>query len=81
MSVTALRKQIADDRSRGVLPLLVIGTAGTVGTGAIDPLEEIASVCSEEGLWFHVDGAYGGLAAVLPDVFGYICTRYGLPIQ
>jgi aromatic-L-amino-acid/L-tryptophan decarboxylase len=67
MSVAALRRQIADDRSRGAVPLVVIGSAGTVGTGAVDPIDEMAAVCREEGLWFHVDGAYGGLAAVLPE--------------
>ncbi len=67
MNVAALEKRIADDRSKGMLPFLVIGTAGTVGTGAVDPLEEIGNLCKREGLWFHVDGAYGGFAAILPE--------------
>lgn len=67
MKVDELRKQIRSDRAAGEQPFLVIGTAGSVGTGAIDPLNEIADVCREEELWFHADGAYGGLAAMLPD--------------
>lgn len=65
MDITALRSQIQADIESGDLPFLVIGTAGTVGTGAIDPLPEIAAICREYDLWFHIDGAYGGLAAVL----------------
>jgi glutamate/tyrosine decarboxylase-like PLP-dependent enzyme len=61
-----LRRQIETDRLRGDRPFLVVGTAGSVSTGAIDPLPEIASICREHGLWFHVDGAYGALAAAVP---------------
>ena len=46
---------------------MVIGTAGSVSTGAVDPIRELAGICREHGLWFHVDGAYGAPAAVLPD--------------
>ena len=67
MLVPALREAIAADRAEGATPLLVVGTAGSVSTGAIDPLDEIAALCREEGIWFHVDGAYGAPAAVLPD--------------
>jgi glutamate/tyrosine decarboxylase-like PLP-dependent enzyme len=67
MDVAALRAAIQYDRTRGEIPMMVIGTAGAVGSGAIDPLPEIAALCREEGIWFHVDGAYGACAAALPD--------------
>jgi glutamate/tyrosine decarboxylase-like PLP-dependent enzyme len=63
----ALREQILSDIDAGERPFLVVGNAGTVGTGALDPLPAIAALCREFDLWFHVDGAYGGLAAMLPD--------------
>jgi glutamate/tyrosine decarboxylase-like PLP-dependent enzyme len=62
-----LRRQIETDAQAGDLPFLVVGAAGTVSTGAIDPLRELAAICREHDLWFHVDGAYGGFAAMLPD--------------
>lgn len=65
MDVSALVRQIGEDRERGLQPAVVVGTAGSVSTGAIDPLPELASVCATNGLWFHVDGAYGAPAAVL----------------
>ena len=67
MLMPALREAIAEDQAAGAIPLLVVGAAGSVSTGAIDPLDEIAAVCREEGIWFHVDGAYGAPAAVLPE--------------
>ena len=66
MDVAALRRQIEADAAAGDVPCLVVGTAGSVSTGAIDPLPEIAALCREHGLWFHVDGAYGGFAAAVP---------------
>ena len=67
MDVAALRARIDDDLAAGEVPCLVAGTAGSVSTGAIDPLPEIAALCRERGVWFHVDGAYGGFAAAVPD--------------
>jgi len=62
-----LRAAIAADRKAGHVPFLVVGTGGSVSTGAVDPLGELAAICRDEDLWFHVDGAYGALAAALPD--------------
>lgn len=67
MNVAALRRQVEADAAAGDVPLLVVGTAGSVSTGAIDPLPEVAEICRDHGAWFHVDGAYGGFAAALPD--------------
>jgi glutamate/tyrosine decarboxylase-like PLP-dependent enzyme len=67
MDVGALARMIADDRRNGHLPAIVVGTAGSVSTGAVDPLSEIAALCRRERLWFHADGAYGAPAAGLPE--------------
>jgi aromatic-L-amino-acid decarboxylase len=67
MDLDALRAAIAADRAAGFAPFLVVGTAGSVSTGAVDPLPALADLCAAEKLWFHVDGAYGGFAAALPD--------------
>ena len=64
---SALRRQFEADEAAGDVPFLVVGTAGSVSTGAVDPLRDIAAVCREHGVWFHVDGAYGGFAAAVPD--------------
>ena len=66
IDVAALRAEIERDRTDGHHPFMVVGTAGTVSTGAVDPLPEVAAVCREYGLWFHVDGAYGAFAANAP---------------
>jgi glutamate/tyrosine decarboxylase-like PLP-dependent enzyme len=67
MDVAALRRQLDSDRAAGDVPCIVIGTAGSVSTGAVDPLPDIAAVCRDYGAWFHVDGAYGGFAAAVPE--------------
>jgi aromatic-L-amino-acid decarboxylase len=68
IDVAALRAQIARDREIGLKPFLVVASAGTVDIGAIDDLASIASLCREEGLWFHVDGAFGALGILSQDV-------------
>jgi aromatic-L-amino-acid decarboxylase len=68
MDVAALRRQVESDTAAGDVPCLVVGTAGSVSTGAVDPLADIGALCKEHGVWFHVDGAYGGFAAALPGV-------------
>ena len=68
MDVTALGQAIGADRERGFTPFLVAGNAGTVDTGAIDDLAAIAQLCAESQLWFHVDGAYGALAMLAPEL-------------
>lgn len=67
LDVELLRRAIEADRAAGDRPLLVVGTAGSVSTGAVDPLPAIAALCREQGLWFHVDGAYGAFAAAVPE--------------
>ena len=66
MNPAVLESQIDRDLALGDLPFLVVGTAGSVSTGAVDPLPEIAAICRARKLWFHVDGAYGALAAQVP---------------
>ena len=67
MSVEALEEALEQDRRNGVRPWLVVASAGTVDTGAIDPLHEIAELCRRHGAWLHVDGAYGGLFALCDE--------------
>ncbi|WP_032916999.1 pyridoxal phosphate-dependent decarboxylase family protein [Mesorhizobium erdmanii] len=66
----ALQATIEEDRAKGLLPFLVVGTAGTVNTGAIDPLAEIAEIAFRQNLWFHVDGAIGALAMLSDSMRG-----------
>jgi len=67
MDLAALERAIDEDVAAGRVPLMVVGTAGSVSTGAVDPLPELAALCRRRKLWFHVDGAYGGLAAASPE--------------
>ena len=68
MDVDALRAAIAEDRANGIRPIAVVATIGTTSTTSIDPVAAIADVCAEENLWLHVDAAYGGSAALLPEM-------------
>ena len=68
MSLPHLRARIAADRAAGAWPFLVVGTAGSVDTGAIDDLAGISKICADEGLWFHVDAAYGAIAMLSPTL-------------
>lgn len=70
MLSTQLERTIRQDKAQGKTPIAVVASAGTVNTGAIDPLREIAEICRTHGLWLHVDGAYGALAAIaVPERF------------
>jgi len=68
MRPDALRAALERDLARGFAPFLVIATAGTTGAGAIDPVPEIARIAQQYGVWFHVDAAWGGAAALVPDL-------------
>jgi glutamate/tyrosine decarboxylase-like PLP-dependent enzyme len=66
MDLAALRAAIAEDKAAGCTPFLIVGTAGTVDVGAFDDLNALADIAAEESAWFHVDGAFGALAALSP---------------
>jgi aromatic-L-amino-acid decarboxylase len=68
MRPDALAEAIAEDRRNGWRPFCVVATVGTTSTTSVDPVGAIADVCAREGLWLHVDGAYGGVAAIVPEL-------------
>jgi glutamate/tyrosine decarboxylase-like PLP-dependent enzyme len=68
IDLAALQRMLGEDRAAGRQPICVIGTAGTVNTGAIDDLDVLADLCAREGLWFHVDGAIGAVAVLAENV-------------
>ncbi|MEO1516426.1 MAG: aminotransferase class I/II-fold pyridoxal phosphate-dependent enzyme [Bacteroidota bacterium] len=68
MDVEALKTQIAADKAEGLQPFLLVASAGTTDTGAIDPLDALADVAEEENLWFHIDAAYGGFFILCDDI-------------
>lgn len=67
MDPAALERALAEEIAAGRTPMMVVASGGSVSTGAVDPLREISRICREHGVWLHVDGAYGGFAAMLPD--------------
>jgi len=68
MRVDALESAVRADRAQGFLPLATVATVGTTSTTSIDPIPAIAALCAREGMWLHVDGSYGGVAAVVPEM-------------
>jgi aromatic-L-amino-acid decarboxylase len=68
MDVAALEAAIAEDVAAGIRPIAVVATVGTTSTTAIDPVPAIADICHRHGLWLHVDAAYGGAAAIVPEL-------------
>jgi glutamate/tyrosine decarboxylase-like PLP-dependent enzyme len=71
MDVADLDRQVREDRAAGYLPFCVVASAGTAGTGAVDPIGGIAEVARAHNLWLHVDGAYGGFSALAPSARGF----------
>jgi aromatic-L-amino-acid/L-tryptophan decarboxylase len=67
MRADALAAAIAEDRAAGIVPMAVVATVGTTSTTSVDPVMAIADICAREGAWLHVDGAYGGSAAIVPE--------------
>src|SRR5438876_11894738 len=77
MDPRALAEAIDEDKRSGVLPFCVVATVGTTSTSSIDPVPAIVEICEQNKLWLHVDAAYGGSAAIVPEM-GYIlegCDR------
>jgi aromatic-L-amino-acid decarboxylase len=67
IDVGALLGLLKEDRARGMQPVCIVGNAGTVNTGAVDDLDALADICRDQDLWFHVDGAFGAWAAIVPE--------------
>jgi glutamate/tyrosine decarboxylase-like PLP-dependent enzyme len=65
-----LQRMIVEDRAAGCIPFCIVGNAGTVNTGAIDPLDELAAIAKENKLWLHIDGAFGAIPKLLPEFAG-----------
>jgi aromatic-L-amino-acid decarboxylase len=67
MRPDALAAAISEDRSMGITPVAVVATVGTTSMTSVDPVEQLAAICASENVWLHVDAAYAGVAAILPD--------------
>ena len=72
MRPIALREAIERDKRDGKLPIACVATVGTTGVASVDPVAEIAGVCSDHDVWLHVDAAYAGIAAILPEHRGIL---------
>ena len=72
MDIDALQSRIDADRASGWHPLMIVGTAGTTSAGIVDPLEKLAGIATEHGIWFHVDAAWGGSAVLSPRLKGVV---------
>src|SRR2546430_11489276 len=72
MDLGDLARRVAEDRHEGLAPFMVVATAGTTAAGVIDPLPELAAFCRAEGLWLHVDAAWGGAAVLSPRLRGHL---------
>ena len=72
LDVALLAETIRRDRREGKMPLAVVATAGTTGTGAVDPIAEVLDLCTAEGIWLHIDACYGGAVALLPELRGLL---------
>lgn len=82
MDLAALEAKIVIDKRMGKTPMAVVASAGTVKTGAIDPLRKIAEIAKRRGTWFHIDGAYGALAAIAePEKFGGIALADSISLD
>ncbi|MEW6196837.1 MAG: pyridoxal-dependent decarboxylase [Bacteroidota bacterium] len=71
MISSELAKAIKEDRAKGFVPFCVVATIGTTSSTAVDPVEEIADICERENIWFHLDSAYAGVTAILPEMKKY----------
>ncbi|HEU4471567.1 MAG TPA: aminotransferase class V-fold PLP-dependent enzyme [Flavisolibacter sp.] len=68
MNIAALERMIEEDIKAGCVPFCVVAQVGSINVGVIDPLQDIARICSEKGIWFHADGACGAVGAMLPEI-------------
>lgn len=68
MDLSILKEQIRKDKENGFVPFLIVGTGGTTNAGVVDPLTDLADLAAEQGLWFHVDAAWGGAAVLVPEL-------------